>query len=605
MCHRQRNVSNAQRQIQLPRVLIVTGGMLSASEPSIAKAIGKQIASFRASSGAWLDIQLKILASEALLASRLERGSRGYEKATYKGAVDRFFAASTDADPPELTEVVLATLLAAEGIPFDVAAYGDLYADAALRDRLLDASTCVFASTTLIRDLSELAPMVALLKRPHNRVVAGGALGAILHHAWPGVPGLDVLAVGYGELLVPSLAAWIRGGFGDLTPPSGGRVVRKEGTWLLYSGLPATKDLDFLPSPDWSLAERVHGRKFALVHYESVRGCPYRCAFCNYPFLFDDTKFRYRSAERIADDWARLAAMGVKFVSCLDSLFTMPKRRLVRLCNLLLERGIVIKWICYARADDLGDLETCRLMKRAGCHQVQIGVESGSQAQLDNMNKRCTVEANKLALRNCREVGITTLATVIVGFPGETAETIEQSFQCLRESPPDIYYLAPFNTRVEYVPILNDESRARFGIETETDGRSSAPYWRHDTMECTEVGEHIRRFHRRMAEDEVALEGTVFYTGLLSFDARDREHLLDFQRDVSRRHPVVRWTVGRLNAWAQRRLERDARRTFARDRQTSDLPGRAVSLKEARQRRAAEPTPGNRRRLEMSREGAA
>lgn len=598
MCHRQRIVSNASRQ-KLPKVLIVTGGMLSASEPSIAKAIGKQVESFKASSGAWLDIQLKILASEALLASRLERTSRRYAKAPYRTAVDRFFAASSEAEPPELTEVVLCTLLEAEGIPFEVAAYGDLYADAALRERLLTTTNCVFASTTLIRDLSELTPMVALLKRPHNHVVAGGALGAILHHAWPGIPGLDVLAIGYGELLVPALAAWIRGDFREITPPAGGRIVRQAGTWLLYSGVPATKDLDFLPSPDWSLAERVHGRKFSLVHYESVRGCPYRCAFCNYPFLFDDTKFRYRSAERIADDWQTLADIGVKLVSCLDSLFTMPKRRLVRLCQLLIERGIIIKWICYARADDLGDLDTCRLMKRAGCHQVQIGLESGSQTQLDNMNKRCTVDANKRALRNCREVGITTLATVIVGFPGETAETIEQSFQCLRESPPDIYYLAPFNTRVEYVPILNAESRAKFGIETETDGRSSAPYWRHDTMECTEVGAHIRRFHRRMAEERVALEGTVFYAGLLSFDPRDRSDLLEFQRDVFRRHPLIRWTVGRLDAWAQRRLEQDARRTFARDESAG------AALKEARIRRAEAPTESRRRRLEMTREEAS
>ncbi|HEY2518121.1 MAG TPA: radical SAM protein [Polyangiaceae bacterium] len=536
--------------------------MLSAREPSVLKAVEKQVQSFRASSGAWLDIQLKILAAESLLASGLRRKSKAFARAPYRGAVERFFAPSAGTDPPELTEVVLATLLEAEGIAYEATTYAALHADAALRERLLGSCDCVFASTTLLRDLSELAPMVALLKRPHNHVVAGGALGGILHHTWSHVPGLEVLAVGYGELLVASLAAWMRSGYREIVPPPGGRLTRVAETSILYSGVPATKDLDFLPTPDWSLAERLHGRSFSMVHYESVRGCPYRCSFCNYPFLFDDTKFRYRSAARIAADWKMLADRGVRFVSCLDSLFTMPKRRLVELCERLIKDGTKIRWICYARADDLEDLETCRLMKAAGCHQVQIGVESGNQAQLDNMNKRTTVRANQTALRNCRAVGITSLATVIVGFPGETRATLDDSFACLQDSPPDVYYLAPFNTRVEYVPILQPDSRARFGIVTQTDGRSSAPYWKHASMSCTEIGAHARRIHRRMADERVALEGTLFYAGLLGFDARDREALLDFQRDVWTGMPLLRLTMDRLGAWAQKKLEADVERVL-------------------------------------------
>ena len=552
------------------RVLIVTGGMLSAKEPSLARALGKQIASFRASSGAWLDIQFKIIAAEGLLAAQRHRRSRAFESAPYRAAVDRFFAGSNEDDTPELTEVSLATLLRTEGLEFDVATYSELYADADLRERLLSRCDVVFASTTLIRDLSELVPMAELLKRPHNRVIAGGALTSILHHSWQDVPGIDVLAVGYGEMLVPSLAKWIRSDFTTLEPPPSGRVVSAGATKILYSGVPTTNNLDFLPTPDWALAARYRNRRFRLAHYESVRGCPYRCSFCNYPFLFDDTKFRYRSAQRIADDWAQLAAAGVEYVSCLDSLFTMPKRRLVELCNLLIERDIRLKWICYARADDLDDLETCALMKRAGCHQVQIGFESGSQSQLDNMNKRTTVEANKIALRNCREVGITTLATVIVGFPGETRATLQETFEALRESPPDIYYLAPFNTRVEYVPILSAESRTRFGIVTSTDGRSSAPYWKHDTMSCTEVGSLIRELHRRMAEERVALEGTAFYSGTLEFDARDRDALLDFQLQFARSHAVLHWTFDRLCSWAEGKLREDVQRAL-RDQADSRL----------------------------------
>jgi radical SAM superfamily enzyme YgiQ (UPF0313 family) len=368
--------------------------------------------------------------------------------------------------------------------------------------------------------------------------------------------------VGYGESLVPALVGWLRSGFAQLTPPEGGRLIDARGGPVLFGALPVTKDLDALPAPDWGLAMRHHQKRFRLVHYESVRGCPYRCSFCNYPYLFDDTKFRYRSAARIADDWARLEEQGVEYVSCLDSLFTMPKRRLVDLCERLVARGSRLKWICYARADDLAEIDTVRLMQAAGCHQVQIGVESGSQTILDNMNKRCTVEANALALRNCREVGLTTLTTVIVGFPGETADTVRQTFELLESSPPDVFYVAPFNTRVEYIPILSAESRARFGIETAAGGRSSAPYWRHASMACTEVVGYAAWLVRRLMEERVALEGTVFYRGLLAYDRRDREALLDFQRDVVTEHPIVRAMARGLTRWAGKRLARDVARTL-------------------------------------------
>ena len=90
---------------------------------------------------------------------------------------------------PELTEVLLATLLRDEGVGFEVSTWSRLHADSAAAERLLAATDCVFASTTLLRDLSELRPLVAMVKRPHNRIVLGGALLGILEADWPGVAG--------------------------------------------------------------------------------------------------------------------------------------------------------------------------------------------------------------------------------------------------------------------------------------------------------------------------------------------------------------------------------------------------------------------------------
>ena len=543
-----------------PRVLIVTGGLLSVRDKSLPSVLRRQASAVRASSGAWLDVQVKLLGLEEMLILAKHRRSLAFRRAPYRQAVDRFFARSLDLDSPELTEVVLLTALALEGVEASVTTFAELASDDALRDRLLATHECVFASSTLLRDLSEVDPLLRMLKRPHNRVVLGGALASILHHEWPGHPCLDLLAVGYGEMLIPSIVAWMRSGFRELRAPTEGRVVHKNGDTILYSGVPESKELDFLPTPDWQLAERVHGRRFRMVHSESVRGCPYRCGFCNYPFLFDDTKFRTKSAQRIADDWALYAAAGAEYVSCLDSLFTMPKRRLVALCEQLIDRKNGLKWLCYARSDDLADRETVELMKAAGCVEVQIGIESGDQGQLDRMNKRNTVEKNGLALVNCREVGITTAVTVILGYPGETERSLLNTLAFLKASPPDFYYPAPFNARVEYVPILQPESRQKYGIQLANDGRSSQPYWRHATMCCSEVGAWYRRFNRELIQERISLHAGLFYDGILTFDHADRDALLDFQADALARDRLLSRVFVPIHDWTRRRLAADVQR---------------------------------------------
>ncbi|MEM7305510.1 MAG: radical SAM protein [Planctomycetota bacterium] len=543
-------------------VLVVTGSLISVKDRSLLQAARKQLANQRASSGAWWDLRIKLLAAPHVLALRRERRSRRFRRAPYREAVERYFADETFFDTPELTEVALATLLEREGLSFEVATISELFEDARRREELLARCGVVFLSTTLLRDLSELEPVAALLKRPDNRVVAGGALTGIVHAGLTSCPGVDVVAVGYGEHLVPALAEWIRGGVAELRAPAGGRVERRGELALLFGGPHASRSLDALPTPDWSLAERIHGRSFGLVHYESVRGCPYRCSFCNYPFLFDDTVFRTKSASRIADEWAGYAARGVGYISCLDSLFTMPRARLIELCEALLTRGVEVRWLCYARADDLRDPEVCRLMRRAGCIQVQIGAESGNQDQLDNMNKRCLVEDNVVAVRNCRQAGIASFVSLILGFPGETPATIDDSLRFVAEARPDFCYVSPFTARVAHLPVFSPENRERFGLSTHGGDRASSPYWRHATMGCTDLAEHLARFQREMMVGRLSLDAGLFYQGMLRYRSAERAALLDFQRDAALRHRPLRATFDALGRWAQRRLERDVTRSL-------------------------------------------
>jgi radical SAM superfamily enzyme YgiQ (UPF0313 family) len=543
------------------KVLIVTGGFLSHHETSVHEALRKFFLQWKYSEAAWLDLKVKCVWAEPRISSLLEkRRLREYGEAERK-QLEEFLSPDETLNSPSLTEVVLSTLLTQQSMDFAVTTCGELLCNVQKRDELLEDCTCIFISTTLLRDLSEVEPIVKLVKKPHNRIVLGGPLATVLARDWQGFPGVDVLAVGYGEMLVESLVAWIRSDYSDLKAPLGGRVAPR-GHWnILHSGVPSTRNLDFLITPDWKHASKLHGRPFRVVEYESVRGCPYRCAFCNYPYLFADGVFRYKSAEKIAEDWEKYVKdMGVEVISCLDSLFTVPKERLRRLCKLLIDRNIKVKWICYARADDLTDEETVAMMKNAGCCQVQIGLESGDQGMLDNMNKKSTVENNRQAIVNCRKMGITTFVTLIVGYPGETSETLEATYQHMLTCRPDFHYAAIFSTRVAGVPVLSESNRERFGLTASNNLHTLAPYWAHNTMSCAEVGNHARILNRRLAENRVSLDASVFYGNLLSYDSNLRPLLLDFQYRFTVRHHSMRLLFDGLNRFMDVGLRRDVSR---------------------------------------------
>src|SRR6266700_3702228 len=117
------------------KVLIITGGLVTGTEASVLSSLRKLFQQWRASEHAWLDVKIKLVFAEFL--------------------IRRPASAHQDLAAPDLTEVVLATLLKQQGVPYALATYGDLFDRPAFTDRLLAESDCVFVSTTFLRDLSE------------------------------------------------------------------------------------------------------------------------------------------------------------------------------------------------------------------------------------------------------------------------------------------------------------------------------------------------------------------------------------------------------------------------------------------------------------------
>lgn len=536
-------------------VLVLTGGLVGTKEESITRLLYKQMLQWKNAEAAWLELKIKANVAEPVLYGELEK-KKYLNKNSPQPELSSFLVSEVNSSPPSLTEVVLMTALAKENLSYQAMTIDEIFSKPKKFKKNLAEARVVFLSSTFLRDLSELNTILSFVKHPH--IVVGGALAGTLHGEWAGDVRVEVLAIGYGELLVPALAEWIRSDFKNLKSPPGGRIVRKELTQFLYSGVPNSLNLDFLPVPDWELANQAHNKKFDMIFYESVRGCPYRCSFCNYPYLFDDTKFRTKSAKKMAEDWEHYEkTLGVKYITCLDSLFTMPKKRLIDFCEELIRRKLTIKWICYARADDLCDLEVVSLLKRAGCIQVQIGTESGDPGQLQRMNKKVDVETNGLALDNCKKLGLTTVISLIVGYPGETAESMKNTFQFLKNHPPDFYFLATFSVRVPGVPVLTSPLKEEFGLEVRSSLFTVSPYWKHNTMDCVEVGNWVRWLNDKLMSERVALDATLFFSSLVNFKPQFRESLLDLQERANKNHPLIRKGFDKFHAWIDRRLERD------------------------------------------------
>lgn len=544
-----------------PRVLLVTGSLIAGAHASVWSELKKQRAQYRASSKSALDLKVKLTPIELFLAHALAQ--RGLPDAPWRRTVEGFFAKRLEAETPTLTEVVLAGALAAEHLDYTSVTLSELFADPERRERLLAEHGVALVSTTLIRDLSELEPLVELLARPGLRVVLGGALVGLLHRDWRPLAGVDVLAVGYGETLVPAIARWIRAGCGVFPAGEGYDVEPRASCQVVRAHRPSSTSLDGLPRADWAGFAARHGRRFKMVRYESVRGCPYRCSFCNFPFLFDDTTFRVKSAKRIADDWEHYEKeLGVEVVSCFDSLFTVPRSRIRELTDELTRRRSRIRWICYARGDDLVTGDLLERMRDAGLAQVHIGAESGSQLILDNMNKRQTVEKNVAALIRCRELGVSSIVTLILGYPGETRATAECTYALLERARPDFYLLALLNTRMEGVPLLGAESRERFALHDWNDGRTNQPFFRHATMDAREAMDILEEMDHRVRAERLSLWAPLFFDGTPEYELAERDALLDYQSHLIARYPRLNRAFAAAHRWADRKLAAQIRERY-------------------------------------------
>lgn len=162
-------------------------------------------------------------------------------------------------------------------------------------------------------------------------------------------------------------------------------------------------------------------------------GCPFKCSFC----IPGTIRFKLRDIESCINELKYLNSIGIKEVLFQDSTFTVNRKHIMSLCRRMIEEGLNIKWICLSRVDTV-DRELLKLMKKAGCHSIQFGVESGDESILMEMQKGINREQVIRAFKWCREVKIRTNGFFIIGMPGETEETIRKTINFAKQLDCDV-----------------------------------------------------------------------------------------------------------------------------------------------------------------------
>lgn len=208
--------------------------------------------------------------------------------------------------------------------------------------------------------------------------------------------------------------------------------------------------LDELPIPAWHLINlKNYLMPFTLKPFLLVatgRGCPHPCNYCA-DHVYYGKKLRIPSPEKVVNELAYVKEKyGIDEFLFWSEAFTLNRKFAKEVAKGIIEKKLNIKWVCNSRVDNV-DYELLKLLKQAGCTMVGYGIESGSQEILDNCKKGITLEQIKKAVEETRKAGLDVTGHCIIGLPGETKETIENTVKFTLDLKLDFvqYYCAvPF-----------------------------------------------------------------------------------------------------------------------------------------------------------------
>jgi len=240
---------------------------------------------------------------------------------------------------------------------------------------------------------------------------------------------VDYVVLGEGERTVVELARAVEKD--GRAKNVAGLAWRESGAMRKGSSRELIPDLDDLPKPARHL--------FPLSRYRAMwvdgglttgRGCPHRCTFCVGPKMVG-RKARLRSPLAVVDEIEELVNSGFRHIAFSDDHFGMKRSHAFAVCDEIISRGLDIDLSIFIRAD-AAEPELLDKMRQAGCNKILYGAESGVQEIVDRIRKKTDLEMLKKKVKLALDMDYQVQVTFILGLPGETDDTVRQSFEYAR-----------------------------------------------------------------------------------------------------------------------------------------------------------------------------
>lgn len=294
-------------------------------------------------------------------------------------------------------------------------------------------SSMLVSSHAIAKDVKRLVPDCT--------VIVGGVHSELYPEAMLRNSAIDLVVRGDGE--EPMLQIVKGTPWGEID----GVSFRNEGnTSAVHTpAQPMVMDIDRYPMPAYHLINidryfpsATSYRNLPAANVIMTRGCPGKCTFCNSAM----TPLRSRTPESVFNQIKHLRqTYGIRQIQFFDDTFTVNKRGVLELCRLIEESDLDITFSCYARGDCFSD-EMAQALKRAGCHQIMMGIETGSDKIARIIRKPIEHEKYRHVVEIAHRNGIEVRAGFIIGSLGETWETMLESLNFAIELDVDFFQLS-------------------------------------------------------------------------------------------------------------------------------------------------------------------
>jgi len=297
----------------------------------------------------------------------------------------------------------------------------------------------VTATTSSIYDAYNVAKLTKNLNSKIKVVVGGPHVTFTAKQTLEECPFIDIVVRREGEETFRELVNNLESCPGNTSSLKKikGITFRENGRIEEIEGRPFIKNLDEIPFPAYHLLPmdryRLEGKRFASIM--SSRGCPFSCIFCSSSALFGKV-WRARSPENVIEEIKLLKnKYKVKEIEFLDDTFTLNNKRAGKIAELLTEENLGISWSCSSRVDTINE-SLIEKLKKAGCHTIYLGIESGSQKILNIISKGITLTQAEKTINLIKKVKINTFGSFIIGIPGETVKTIKKTIDFAKKLSP-------------------------------------------------------------------------------------------------------------------------------------------------------------------------